>query len=734
MEFKQKSLYTDIFKKDGQSKYGDIPIQYRCAPPDNLKISPQNDGSLIIEGWASTTAVDSYNEIVASEAFNETMPEYVNRFNSLMLYMHDWWGIAIGKILSYEVKAEGLWVKARISATELGKDLIVLIKDGVLRSFSIGFRPIKYEDNEETGIRTYTKIQVMEISIVNVPANPLAHFSIAKYMAKTFPIYYTNESSLEGQDGRTGGIMPNIHEITALETRMDGLVGPGGTITSAVDKAQQRLDSMKKTMDDLHAMQKLSIEQVGKLESGAITKSDFKTFADKVEKDLKAAMDELQSAKAASKLVDGRIHYKDWKKSGGQIYLRNDSGQALPDIHQKAYHYFQERVDYKTAPDGEFLKRMRDCHDTVLLTYAYMMGRHHQCNIRSLKSFEILHGMMEYVDPEFAKAMYSAGTGLGDEWVPTLMSAELIDLFRLESALENYFPHFNMPSNPYIWPIKSSGATAYIASEASVNTPTEKHMSNIGTSALTFTAKIHAVAVPCSPELIEDSIIDMVGEIRREIVTALQIGMEDALINGDTTATHRDTTTVPAASSDDIARAFIGLRFKAIDDSMSWDTQSTTANVGDAATTFTAPDVRYCRQLLGILGVNPRDCVYLTSITPFFYILSMTQFAKANEFGYTSTWYSGLLPIIDGSELYVSSKMPETMGTTGLCNSASTHKGILCFNKTRGFKIGERRGITVEFEKNIRTQQWTFVATRRVDFQKAVPSTRYPVSFGYNIE
>jgi hypothetical protein len=78
--------------------------------------------------------------------------------------------------------------------------------------------------------------------------------------------------------------------------------------------------------------------------------------------------------------------------------------------------------------------------------------------------------------------------------------------------------------------------------------------------------------------------------------------------------------------------------------------------------------------------------------------------------------------------------MPETMGATGLCNSASTHKGILWFNKTRGFKIGEIRGITVEYEKNILTQQMCFVTTRREDFQNMQPSAIKPVAFGYNIE
>jgi hypothetical protein len=446
----------------------------------------------------------------------------------------------------------------------------------------------------------------------------------------------------------------------------------------------------------------------------------------------------MEAGKSASKFQDSnRLHYKDWRAAiapGQWEWLHDDNGRPLSTMHQKGYHYFQAEMDYKTAPDGAFIKRMRDCYDACLLTYAYMKGRRGMSNIQSLKSYQILHGMMEMVDPEFAKAMYSTGSGLGDEWVPTLMSSELQDLYKLQPGLDAYIPTFTMPSNPYTWPIKTAGATSYIASEASVGNPTELHKSDMTSSAITFTAKIHAVALAVSPELIEDSIIDMVGEIRNEIVYALKAGREQALISGDTTATHRDTTLVPAAATDDIRRAYMGLRFKAIDgvSGADWDTQSTSAGVGDAATTFGAKDVRYCRSLLGDLGVNPRECLYVTSTSPFFLMLSMSEFAKANEFGYTSTWYSGELPIVDGCELYVSGQFPETLNAAGT-GAAGTTKGILCFNKTRGFKIGERRGVTVEFEKNIRTQQWTFVATRREDFQQMQPTTKVPVSYGFNI-
>lgn len=725
--------YTESFKINGKSKYGDMPIIYKASAFTKLQITPNEDGSLDISGYASTNQLDSYNEIVEPSAFVKAFPKYLDRYNGTMLFGHDFWGIKIGKFHAGEIRADGLWVEGKISPTTAGKDVIILTIDGALKDLSVGFNPIESFMDPATNIMHHKEIELIEISIANIGATPGAQYSGRTILNETIKSIL---NSLQGGIEPKGvSKMADLNlQYAELEKKYDNLLGETAKTRTALETYESEKGAMQQAFTDLRKMAEMSKEKVGQLESGLITKAEFAQHADKVKGDLAEILKKVESAKAGGNM-ETRIRYKDWRSfagPGGMVYLKDDQGRPLPDLHQKAFHYFQAPVDYKSSPDGEFLKRVRDCHDTCLLVYAYMKGKKYHGNIQSLKSYQMLHNMMERLDPEFAKAMYSTGAALGDEWVPTLMSSELIDLVRLSPNLGNYFPRFEMPSNPYDWPIKVSGATAYLASEASVDNPTELHKSSMGTGKITFTAGIHAVAIAVSPELIEDAIIDMASELRIEIARALADGEEKALLNGDTTAIHRDTTLVTAAMTDDIQRAFIGLRYKAIDDSKSWNTQSTSAGVGDAATTFTAPDVRYNRQLLAELGTNPREVLYVTSITPYYYILSMTAFARAYEFGAQSPWYTGELPIVDGTQIYVSGHMPETLDASGLAKG-STYKGILAVNFVRGFKIGERRGITVEFDKNILTQQWRFVATRREDFQKMQPTTRYPVAYGYNI-
>ena len=149
--------FTSQFLQDGQSKYGDS-ILYRPMPeqPDSFKFKLEDDGTLIIEGYASTNILDDGSDIVEPEAFRETLETYLR--DPLMLYMHDWWATPVGKIIEAEIRSDGLWVRAQIVPTEKGKEMIELVKHGILHRFSIGFSIDKSETDEETKIRNISKL------------------------------------------------------------------------------------------------------------------------------------------------------------------------------------------------------------------------------------------------------------------------------------------------------------------------------------------------------------------------------------------------------------------------------------------------------------------------------------------------------------------------------------------------------------------------------------------------
>ena len=74
----------------------------------------------------------------------------------------------IGKVTEMEESENGLLIRAKISDTTLGNETLELVKDGAIRSFSVGFIPVVDEKKEKTIIRK--KVNLKEVSLVAFPA------------------------------------------------------------------------------------------------------------------------------------------------------------------------------------------------------------------------------------------------------------------------------------------------------------------------------------------------------------------------------------------------------------------------------------------------------------------------------------------------------------------------------------------------------------------------------------
>lgn len=106
-----------------------------------------------------------------------------------LLWGHDHQKLPVGKVTKIWVEKSAtpkLMFKAQFqTVTEFGKAVKKLFDQGFLNTFSVGFKPIDSEHDEDvkSGLR-FTKQELLEISVVNVPANPealtLAYKSLEK--------------------------------------------------------------------------------------------------------------------------------------------------------------------------------------------------------------------------------------------------------------------------------------------------------------------------------------------------------------------------------------------------------------------------------------------------------------------------------------------------------------------------------------------------------------------------
>ncbi len=76
---------------------------------------------------------------------------------------------------SAEITDKGLYIVARISDTR--EDIKTLIREKCLRTFSIGYNELDADYDEDTKTKYVKEVELLEISIVTVPANTEAMFT-----------------------------------------------------------------------------------------------------------------------------------------------------------------------------------------------------------------------------------------------------------------------------------------------------------------------------------------------------------------------------------------------------------------------------------------------------------------------------------------------------------------------------------------------------------------------------
>lgn len=168
-------------KKDEPLPYEGRSFKFHAEFSIKSLEKANDDGNRLIEGYASTNDLDRQGDIVEPEAFRTAIAEFMT--NPILFYMHEWRNLPIGKINAANIDKTGFWVKAQITkSNDTANKVWSLIQEGVLKTFSIGFDILDgaWEVVDGDEIFRITKLRLYEVSVVNIPANRHATFSVAK--------------------------------------------------------------------------------------------------------------------------------------------------------------------------------------------------------------------------------------------------------------------------------------------------------------------------------------------------------------------------------------------------------------------------------------------------------------------------------------------------------------------------------------------------------------------------
>ena len=143
-------------------------IIFKQSPMGEIIDADEKAG--IVKGYASVfNNVDSDNDIIKSGAYKKTIAENGRRVK--YLYQHDM-DKPIGKMVNLVEDEKGLVFEAEIAKTQLGMDVIELIKAGVITENSVGILPIQKE--MVNGRREINEVKLYEVSAVTLAANDQA--------------------------------------------------------------------------------------------------------------------------------------------------------------------------------------------------------------------------------------------------------------------------------------------------------------------------------------------------------------------------------------------------------------------------------------------------------------------------------------------------------------------------------------------------------------------------------
>ena len=170
-------------------------FQIVCDQKSVKEIIDGENKSYEIEWYASTKDKDRMNDVVEPTAFEETLKQYMT--NPIVLLQHDM-DKPIGNVIEAGIDEKGLFIKAKI--TEDTDWVFSKLKNGVLRTFSIWYSVKDYETIENVDAEwkySYTNIikalELFEISLVSVPANPFA-------LVKSFDSCFKSEEEIETKE------------------------------------------------------------------------------------------------------------------------------------------------------------------------------------------------------------------------------------------------------------------------------------------------------------------------------------------------------------------------------------------------------------------------------------------------------------------------------------------------------------------------------------------------------
>ncbi len=159
---------SKISPKMREQRQVSVPLEIKSIEPDGR-----------FAGYASVfDMTDNQRDRVLRGAFRETLKGRVREVK--LLWQHEQ-SEPIGYFSEMFEDVHGLYVEGRLLMdVSKAREAYALMKEGVVSGLSIGYSPLRYTIDPDSGVRLLHKVALWEVSLVTFPANDASRISVVK--------------------------------------------------------------------------------------------------------------------------------------------------------------------------------------------------------------------------------------------------------------------------------------------------------------------------------------------------------------------------------------------------------------------------------------------------------------------------------------------------------------------------------------------------------------------------
>ena len=632
-----------------------------------FKAHEGDDGSVMIRGMASTADFDRAGDSISAEAWQKGGIKNFEK-NPIILFNHDY-DKPIGRATGMKAGPDGLELECKISKNAPG-NVAELVKDGVLGAFSVGFRVKDADYIKETDGLMIKDAELFEVSVVSVPCNQAATFSLAKSFDSTeeyeeFKKTFTNRVDLAGQS------------LATDEDTSSNIASDNTPKSAELISADQEIKMDNQNIDLEAFAKKVAEDTAAKI---AMKQAEQKA-ADKAEAEKQASFVEAQNIKVKTGIESGvealmadmesKMAAKDADIAGILAQHKTDLDEKSVEIEamQNSKKSFQNRGGDLTKFGKEFL------HASVL---GKITGKGWNTN---------------YAQDLAQKAGVQFDTNAGT--LDTIVSTTFEEEVRLNQRVAQLFKEMQVNSGATVLPLMddtnlATFSSGGIGANGILENRTQVAANEFELREVTALAKRLISGTYIGADTDEQVVVTILPMILSALARA-----HARAIDGAFTIGNASIVGLCGGAGTDGAGSFLA-----------GDSASVTDLAVNGSANLTAAMLMSARGEMGKYGINPADVAYIVNMEEYYNLVNDPAFSDISEVGSDiAAKVQGTMGSVYGSPVVISDHFARAANKTAAI-AVNVHNYV----------VPRLKGVGIESEYETANQRTAIVAAQSLGF------------------